>query len=56
MDILFYCCCCFFFAVCKILAIELENRLEETGKTSEVIETGYSFNDKAKKRTKYKKS
>ncbi|KAF4527308.1 hypothetical protein B566_EDAN001083 [Ephemera danica] len=42
--------------VCKILAIELENRLEETGKTSEVLELGYSIDAKAKKRTKYKKS
>lgn len=25
---------------CKILAIELQNRLTETGKTHEVLETG----------------
>ncbi|XP_056641363.1 protein canopy homolog 3 [Diorhabda sublineata] len=43
--------------VCKILAIELESRLEETGKTSEVIETGYSVDDvKPKKKKEYKKS
>ncbi|CAG9838716.1 unnamed protein product [Diabrotica balteata] len=43
--------------VCKILAIELESRLEETGKTSEVIETGYSVDDvKPKKKKAYKKS
>ncbi|KAK9508784.1 hypothetical protein O3M35_006258 [Rhynocoris fuscipes] len=43
--------------VCKILAIELENRLDETGKTNEVIETGYSVDDiKPKKRREYKKS
>ena len=43
--------------VCKILAIELENRLEETGKTKEVLEMGYSIDDiKPKKKTDYKKS
>ncbi|KAK3927875.1 Protein canopy 4 [Frankliniella fusca] len=44
--------------VCKILAIELENRLEETGKSQDVIEIGYSLDDTGlkKKRTKYKKS
>ncbi|KAJ3645402.1 hypothetical protein Zmor_023064 [Zophobas morio] len=43
--------------VCKILAIELESRLEETGKTSEVIETGYEVDDvKPKKKKEYKKS
>ncbi|XP_028137203.1 protein canopy 4 [Diabrotica virgifera virgifera] len=43
--------------VCKILAIELESRLEETGKTSEVLETGYSVDDvKPKKKKAYKKS
>ncbi|KAE8746024.1 hypothetical protein FOCC_FOCC007282 [Frankliniella occidentalis] len=44
--------------VCKILAIELENRLEETGKSRDVIEIGYSLDDTGlkKKKTKYKKS
>ncbi|CAG9862769.1 unnamed protein product [Phyllotreta striolata] len=43
--------------VCKILAVELETRLEETGKTSDVIETGYSVDDvKPKKKKAYKKS
>ncbi|XP_034242477.1 protein canopy 4 [Thrips palmi] len=44
--------------VCKILAIELENRLEETGKSKDVIEIGYSLDDAGskKKKTKYKKS
>ncbi|KAK9718702.1 TLR4 regulator and MIR-interacting MSAP [Popillia japonica] len=43
--------------VCKILAIELENRLEETGKSHDVIETGYAVDDvKPKKKKEYKKS
>ncbi|BET01512.1 TLR4 regulator and MIR-interacting MSAP [Nesidiocoris tenuis] len=43
--------------VCKILAIELENRLDETGKTSQVLEIGYSVDDvKPKKKKSYKKS
>ncbi|XP_073998209.1 FGF signaling regulator protein canopy b isoform X3 [Rhodnius prolixus] len=43
--------------VCKILAIELENRLHETGKTKEMIETGYSVDDiKPKKKKEYTKS
>ncbi|XP_074027567.1 FGF signaling regulator protein canopy b [Leptinotarsa decemlineata] len=43
--------------VCKILATELQERLEETGKTSEVIETGYAVDDvKPKKKKEYKKS
>ncbi|GLH07813.1 hypothetical protein R5R35_000653 [Gryllus longicercus] len=43
--------------VCKILAIELESRLEETGKSHDVIELGYSVDDvKPKKKTKYQKS
>uniref|UniRef100_A0A0A9Y3E1 DUF3456 domain-containing protein n=1 Tax=Lygus hesperus TaxID=30085 RepID=A0A0A9Y3E1_LYGHE len=43
--------------VCKILAIELESRLDETGKTSEVLEIGYSVDDvKPKKKKSYKKS
>lgn len=43
--------------MCKILAIELQSRLEETGKTHEVIETGYSVDDiKPKKKKEYIKS
>ncbi|XP_018561788.1 protein canopy 4 [Anoplophora glabripennis] len=43
--------------VCKILATELQGRLEETGKTNEVIETGYAVDDvKPKKKKEYRKS
>ncbi|KOB74389.1 Protein canopy 4 [Operophtera brumata] len=43
--------------VCKILATELQGRLEETGKVHDVIEIGYSLDDvQPKKRTKYEKS
>lgn len=43
--------------VCKILATELQGRLEETGKIRDVIEIGYSLDDvQPKKRTKYEKS
>lgn len=41
--------------VCKYLATELKARLEETGKSKEVLETGHSF-DKKKKRVEYQKS
>lgn len=42
---------------CKILAIELENRLSETSKASDVLEIGYSVDDiKPKKKKKYRKS
>ncbi|CAB3378507.1 Hypothetical predicted protein [Cloeon dipterum] len=41
--------------VCKVLSMELQGRLQETGKTSEVIETGYSI-EKSKKKTEYVKS
>jgi len=43
------------FIVCKILAEELENRLQETGKTNEYLEIGYSV-DLPKKKKEYKKS
>lgn len=33
---------------CKIMATELQEKLSETGKTSEVIHTGYSIDAKAK--------
>lgn len=43
--------------VCKILATELQGRLEETGKVHEVLEIGYSLDDvQPKKKTKYEKS
>ncbi|KAK7574522.1 hypothetical protein V9T40_011713 [Parthenolecanium corni] len=42
---------------CKILAVELETRLQETGKTREVLELGYALDDvKQKKKTEYRKS
>uniref|UniRef100_T1GEQ2 DUF3456 domain-containing protein n=1 Tax=Megaselia scalaris TaxID=36166 RepID=T1GEQ2_MEGSC len=42
---------------CKYLSMELTDRLSETGKTSEVLEIGYSVDDvKPKKRQEYKKS
>nr|CAD7592884.1 unnamed protein product [Timema genevievae] len=49
--------CKLLFPACKVLSIELESRLEETGKSRDVLELGYSFDDvKPKKKTKYKKS
>ncbi|CAL1686629.1 unnamed protein product [Lasius platythorax] len=43
--------------VCKVLAIELEARLDETGKTHDVLEIGYSVDDIIpKKKKEYKKS
>ncbi|KAK9885122.1 hypothetical protein WA026_010637 [Henosepilachna vigintioctopunctata] len=43
--------------VCKILSIELETRLDETGKINDVIETGYAVDDvKPKSKKEYKKS
>ncbi|XP_058798165.1 protein canopy 4 [Phymastichus coffea] len=43
--------------VCRVVATELEARLDETGKTSDVLEIGYSVDDVApKKRKEYKKS
>lgn len=41
--------------VCKYLAIELQDRFEKLGQTSQVIETGYQI-DGPKKRVKYTKS
>ncbi|XP_055529394.1 protein canopy homolog 4-like [Wyeomyia smithii] len=42
---------------CKILATELEARLSETGRSHDVIQTGYSLDDeKSKKRTEYRRS
>lgn len=43
--------------VCKVLATELEARLDETGKTHDVLEIGYSVDDIVPKKKKdYKKS
>ncbi|KAM0734677.1 Protein canopy 4 [Formica fusca] len=43
--------------VCKVLAVELEARLDETGKTHDVLEIGYSVDDIVPKKKKdYKKS
>ncbi|XP_043478608.1 protein canopy homolog 3 [Leptopilina heterotoma] len=40
--------------VCKVVVTELENRLQETGKTHDIIETGYSLDDvKSKTKTQY---
>ncbi|OWF37882.1 protein canopy 4-like [Mizuhopecten yessoensis] len=41
--------------VCKFLATELSDRLHETGKSKEVLETGHGL-DKKKKRVKYQTS
>lgn len=50
-----YACC--IVIVCKVMATELENRLDETGKSHDVLEIGYSFDDtKRKKKKEYKKS
>ncbi|XP_063990601.1 protein canopy homolog 3 [Diachasmimorpha longicaudata] len=43
--------------VCKVVAHELESKLEETGKSHDVLELGYSLDDvKPKKKKEYKKS
>jgi len=39
--------------VCKYLSIELNQRLSETGKVHDVIETGYSFDETKRKKKKY---
>ncbi|KAL2717116.1 protein canopy 4-like isoform X1 [Vespula squamosa] len=45
------------FKTCKIVATELEARLDETGKTHDILEIGYSVDDIVpKKRKEYKKS
>ena len=41
--------------VCKIVSQELENRLKETGKSHDIIETGYSIEAKKAKK-KYQAS
>jgi len=53
------CIVCFFsFVVCKIVTSELEARLEETGKSDDVIQTTYSISDREdpKFKKKYRKS
>ena len=42
--------------VCEYLAVELQGRLDETGKTRGYIETGHGLDNKKKKKTEYKKS
>jgi hypothetical protein len=42
-----------FVIVCKYLATELKDRLEETGKTKEVLEIGHGLDSKKKKKIKY---
>lgn len=43
--------------VCKVVATELEARLDETGKTRDVLEIGYSIDDVLpKKKKEYKRS
>ena len=44
------------FSVCKYLAIELRDRLEETGKSKEVLETGHGIDPRKKKKIKYNTS
>ena len=47
----------FIFSVCKVVATELEARLDETGKTRDVLEIGYSIDDVVpKKKKEYVKS
>lgn len=43
-------------SVCKYFTIELMDRLKETGKTHDVVETGYAFDPDLKKKKKYQKS
>jgi len=42
--------------VCKYLAIELESRLQETGKTREVLDLSYELESKKKTKKKYRDS
>jgi len=42
--------------VCKLVSNELEARLVETGRSHDVIETGYHIDAKKKTKTKYKAS
>ena len=45
-----------YFSVCKYLAIELRDRLDETGKSKEVLETGHGIDPRKKKKIKYNTS
>ena len=45
-----------FSQVCKYFVAELVDRLDETGRTHEVLETGYTFDPSKKRKTKYAKS
>lgn len=42
--------------VCKYVAVELKSAFEETGKTKEVIDTGYGILDRKASGVKYTKS
>nr|XP_046919521.1 protein canopy homolog 3-like [Dermatophagoides farinae] len=42
--------------VCKILALELENRFHDTAKSHDVIETGYTFDSDQRAKKQYKAS
>ena len=44
------------FSVCKFFVNELKGRLDETAKSKAVIETGYSFDEKKRKKKAYKTS
>lgn len=39
--------------VCKLLVIELENKLAGTGKSHDIIETGYTFDPEKRTKKKY---
>ena len=47
---------CFLSPVCKYVAVELKSAFEETGKTKEVIDTGYGILDRKASGVKYTKS
>lgn len=42
--------------VCKLVTKELEDRLKETGKSHDVVETGYSLEGGKKTKKKYQSS
>lgn len=46
----------FFDSVCKYFVIELEERLKETGKSHDVIETGYNLDPGFRKKKRYHQS
>ena len=47
---------CMNISVCKFFITEFQTRLDETSKSKSVIETGYSFDEKKRKKKKYKDS